>query len=167
MLRSFPCLAASQDKQTSAQQLRGAGNQGAVWLGGYFRSLRSTAAVQVCHFPFPPPPLAVAGCPQPWARGASVDGCKNRRGKSWRFLLKTCSSSFPRCFQRAQRAECWMQAAGKLLFEGRGCRRCRRPLPVPAEVPSVPVAGWPCQQSSTKSPPCALPSQLTPQPQLC
>lgn len=32
MLRSFPCLAASQDKQTSGQQLRGAGNQGVSGL---------------------------------------------------------------------------------------------------------------------------------------
>lgn len=31
---------------------------------------------------------------------------------------------------------------------------------MPAEVPSVPVAGWPCQQSGTKSPPLCPPSSI-------
>lgn len=64
--RSFRCLAASPDKQTSGQQLRGAGNQGAAWLSGCFRSLQSMAEIQVCHFPFPPPLFAIAYSPQPW-----------------------------------------------------------------------------------------------------
>lgn len=137
------------------------------------------------RFAISPSHLRRSPSPTPRSRGRRTHGHGEQAWTAARmdvtkvgdFCSKPAPASFPCCFQTAWTAERGMQAAGKLLSEGRGCwrgaapwaghcRRCWGPLPVPAVVPGVPVAGWLCQQSGTRSPPHALPPQLTPQPQL-